>query len=190
MAKTEPINDETAQIGHHIRELRKRQNLTLKMLGEQVGLSDSYLSQIENGYVDLNITNLKAISEALGVPLITFFVNGTPPGVSVVRQANRRWYEHQGGQVADAPLLKTPGNLEIFTVRLLPGSSPTPTNNHPGEEITYVVKGSVRLVLNQQQFYDLNEGDIIYYMSDIPHHWQNLGNEAVEILVVNTPATY
>ncbi|MFN8458416.1 MAG: XRE family transcriptional regulator [Anaerolineae bacterium] len=190
MAKTEPLNDETAQIGQHIRELRKRKNLTLKRLGEQVGLSDSYLSQIENGYVDLNVTNLKAISEALGVPVITFFTNGAPPGVTVTRRGERRWYDHKGGRVTESPLIKNPGNLEMFTMRLLPNSGPTPDNIHSGEELTYVMKGSVRIMLNNQQIYDLEEGDIIYYPSDIQHHWQNVTEQEVEILVANTPATY
>lgn len=148
------------------------------------------MSQIENGYVNLHVTNLKAISEALGVPVITFFINGTPPGVSVTRRDERRWYDHKGGRVTESPLIKTPGNLEMFTMRLLPNSGPTPDNIHPGEELTYVIRGSVRITVNEQQVYDLKEGDIIYYPSDIPHHWQNVTEKEVEILVANTPATY
>lgn len=189
MTKSEPLNDEVVHIGQQIRELRKQRGLTLKLLAEQTGLSIPYLSQIENGHVDLNITNLKTIGQALEVPLITFFVNGTPSNVSMTRHSERRWY-HLDHHAREALLVRSRSNLEIFSMRLLPGTEPTHDNIHPGEEFTFVVKGSIRLILNNQQIHDLQEGDLIYYLSDIPHRWQNLSNTEAEILVVNTPATY
>lgn len=184
------FNDElNVQIGQRIRDLRKKQGLTLKQLGESTSLSSPYLSQIENGHVDLNITNLEAIGRALGVPLMTFFVNGHLSGVSITRRSERRWFD-LGNHATESPLVKTPGNLEIFTIRLQPSSEPTRDSSHQGEEFTYVIRGSVRVVLNNAQSYDLEEGDIIYYLSDMPHRWQNVGDSEAEILVVNTPATY
>jgi quercetin dioxygenase-like cupin family protein/DNA-binding XRE family transcriptional regulator len=184
------FNDEpNVQIGQRIRDLRKKQGLTLKQLGELTGLSSPYLSQIENGHVDLNITNLEAIARALDVPLMAFFVSGHLSGVSITRRSERRWFD-LGNYATESPLVKTPGNLEIFTIRLQSSSEPTRDSSHQGEEFTYVIRGSVRIVLNNVQSYDLEEGDIIYYLSDMPHHWQNVGEGEAEILVVNTPATY
>ncbi len=177
------------QIGRQIREVRKRQGLTLRELGTKVGLSVSFLSQIENGRVELNVTNLEAIGRALGVPLITFFVNGEPPGVSLTRRAERRWFD-LGNRAQESLLVRKLGNLEIFTIRLDPHSEPTRASSHQGEEFTFVLRGSVRITLGVDQVYDLAEGDIIHYLSDLPHRWQNISDEEAEILVVNTPATY
>ena len=177
------------QIGQRIRDLRKKQGLTLKQLGELTNLSSPYLSQIENAHVDLNITNLEAIGRALDVPLITFFVNEHQSEVSITRRAERRWFD-LGNSATESPLVKIPGNLEIFTIRLKQGSEPTRDSSHQGEEFTYVIRGSVRVVLNNAHGYDLEEGDIICYLSDLPHRWQNVGDSEAEILVVNTPATY
>ena len=186
---TEAIDEQTLQIGKRIRAERKRIGLTLKQLGEKVGLSDSYLSQIENGRVNLNIITLESVSEALGIPMIALFVDGKEPEVSLVRRAERRWID-LGGRAAESLLVKVRGNLEIFTIRL-PGDSDTlQDSSHEGEEFTFVIKGSVRMVLNNRDAYDLEEGDILYYKSDIPHRWKNITASEAEILVVNTPATY
>jgi len=119
-------DDLNVQIGQRIRDLRKKQGLTLKQVSELTGLSSPYLSQIENGRVDHNITNLESIGRALGVALMTFFVNGQQFGVSITRCSERRWFD-LGNQATESPLVKTPGNLEIFTIRLHPGSGPTRT---------------------------------------------------------------
>ncbi|MFW5940508.1 MAG: cupin domain-containing protein [Chloroflexota bacterium] len=189
MSKSRPIDEENAHIGRKIREFRKQRGLTLQMLSGSTSLSVSYLSQMENGRVELNISNLKVISESLDVPLIAFFVNEEPSGVSVMRRQERRWFD-LGDNATEALLVKTRANLEIFTIRLSPGAQPTEDDSHQGEEFTYVLNGSVRMVLNDEQAYDLEEGDIIYYLSDIPHRWQNIGEDEAEILVVNTPATF
>lgn len=180
---------QNAEIGRRIREERKRQGLTLKELGQLVGLSAAYLSQMENGHVNINITNLELIGQGLGVPLITFFINGNDSDVSLVRRSDRRWFG-LGGHATESLLIKRRGNLEIFMIRLPPNADSAQDSSHTGEEFCYIVSGSVRVVLDNKDTFDLNEGDILYYHSDIPHRWHNISDEEAEILVVNTPATY
>jgi transcriptional regulator with XRE-family HTH domain len=189
MARSEAVNEEIIHIGRRIRALRKLQGLTLKRLAERTGLSVPYLSQIENGRVDLNITNLQAISRSLGCPLVSFFVRDNSHGVSLTRRPERRWYG-LSQHIFEALLVRSLSNLEVFIMRLLPQAASTADNSHPGEEFTYVVRGSVRVVLQNQHIYDLDEGDLIYYLSDLPHRWQNITDKEAEVLVVNTPATY
>lgn len=75
-------------------------------------------------------------------------------------------------------------------IRLPPNADSAQDSSHTGEEFCYIVSGSVRVVLDNKDTFDLNEGDILYYHSDIPHRWHNISDEEAEILVVNTPATY
>ena len=186
----EPVDEQIQQIGIRIRETRKQKGFTLQELANLVGLSVPYLSQIENGRVNINIVNLESIARALDKPLINFFVNGSPPdSVSVIRQSERRWFA-LGEKASESLLVKSRSNFEIFVIHLEPGSDTVQDSIHQGEEFSYVIKGKVRVTLKNTNIYDLSEGDIIYYKSDIPHLWQNLGDESVEILVANTPATY
>ena len=186
----EPVDEQIQQIGIRIREARKRKGYTLQDFAELVGLSVPYLSQMENGRVNINIVNLENIGRALDTPLINFFVNGSPAdSISVLRRSERRWFA-LGEKASESLLVKFRSDLEIFVIHLEPGSDTAHDSIHQGEEFSYVIKGKVRITLNNTQIYDLSEGDIIYYKSDIPHLWQNLGDESVEILVANTPATY
>jgi transcriptional regulator with XRE-family HTH domain len=182
-------DDQMTQVGKRIRELRKRKGFTLQELSELVGLSVSYLSQIENGQVNLNINNLESIGRALETPLIRFFTADNNGEISVVRRMQRRWF-NLGENAAESPLVTAKSNIEIFVIRLEPASDTAQESVHQGEEFSYIIRGNVRVILGGVDIYDLQEGDVIYYKSDIPHRWQNIGNAAAEVLVANSPATY
>lgn len=185
------VDAQAVRIGRRIREERKQRGLTLKQLADPTGLSVPYLSQIENGHVNLNITVLENISKTLGITMIALFVNGNEHEVSLVRRSERRWLD-LGGWATESLLVKVRSNLEIFSIRLPPaqGSQPMRDSSHEGEEFTFVIKGAVRITLDNRDVYELNEGDILYYPSMLPHRWENNGPVEAEILVVNTPATY
>ena len=50
-----------------IRELRMERGLTVEQLADMVGLSKSYVSEIENGKKQANQLRIQRFSEALGV---------------------------------------------------------------------------------------------------------------------------
>lgn len=58
------------KIGEFIRSKRKEQKLTLKQLAEKIGLSHTYLSQIELGDRNVSPDMLEKVSIALDVPYI------------------------------------------------------------------------------------------------------------------------
>ncbi len=176
-------------IGKRIREFRKQKGYTLQELSGIANISVSYLSQIENGQVSLSINNLESIGRALDTPLIRFFDNENGSEVSVVRSVNRRWFS-LGEDAAESPLVSSRRNIEIFVIRMQPESDKVKESIHQGEEFSFIIRGSVRVVLGEDECFDLEEGDVIYYKSDIPHRWQNIGEGIAEVLVANTPATY
>ena len=64
-AANEPRHvDPEAAIGEQLRELRQVKNLTLREVAEKVGISVSYLSQLERNQSRLPIGVLKKISDA------------------------------------------------------------------------------------------------------------------------------
>jgi transcriptional regulator with XRE-family HTH domain len=186
---TESTENSHALIGGRIREDRKRKGLTLLNVAEAVGLSPSYLSQIENGKVNINISNLEAIGKALGTPIADYILDTTTPAISVVRMKERHWYD-RGDRIRESLLLKSPGSLEVAVIHLEVGANSGHSSSHPGEEFSYVSRGSVRITINDTQTFDLSEGDVIYYRSDQSHGWENIGDMTAHVLIVNTPASY
>ena len=61
------------QLGKRLRDLRHEQGLTLAQLGRQVGLSASYLSQIERGITMPSLSKLTTIAKTLDVGVGHFF---------------------------------------------------------------------------------------------------------------------
>jgi len=61
------------KVAQKIAALRKDSSMTLKVLGQASGLSDAYLSRVENGKTAINIANLSKVAHALGVELSAFF---------------------------------------------------------------------------------------------------------------------
>ncbi|WP_312048017.1 helix-turn-helix domain-containing protein [Anaerotignum sp.] len=57
------------QIGNKIREFRMEKNLTQEEFAEQIGISVSYVGQIERGQRKASIKTLESIGSRLEVPL-------------------------------------------------------------------------------------------------------------------------
>ena len=56
-------------LGEKIKKLRKENKLTLKLLGEKVGLSTSFLSEIEKGKTNPSLKKLISIADELNVSI-------------------------------------------------------------------------------------------------------------------------
>lgn len=56
-----------ATIGENIRRERKKKNITQKELGEKVGISNTYLSDMEIGRTNPSIKTLKKIAQGLDI---------------------------------------------------------------------------------------------------------------------------
>lgn len=62
------ISEQASKFGHYLRELRKQAGLTLREIEDRTGISNSYLSQLENGYIDQpSPRNLQKLAEAYGI---------------------------------------------------------------------------------------------------------------------------
>jgi transcriptional regulator with XRE-family HTH domain len=57
-------------IGDNIRKYRKMKNLTQKELGELVGISNTYLSDMEIGRTNPSIKTLKRIAKGLEISFV------------------------------------------------------------------------------------------------------------------------
>jgi XRE family aerobic/anaerobic benzoate catabolism transcriptional regulator len=59
-----------AAVGARVRSARAKRGLTRRQLAEQSGASERYLAQIESGHGNPSVTILKAIADALDVPVV------------------------------------------------------------------------------------------------------------------------
>lgn len=60
-------------LGNAIKHLRQQKGIKQNLLAEKSGITQTYLSQIENNLKEPNISTLKVISKNLNVPLPVLF---------------------------------------------------------------------------------------------------------------------
>jgi XRE family transcriptional regulator, regulator of sulfur utilization len=71
------------KLGNTIKELRKQKHIPQEVLAENCGITQAYLSQLENDKKEPNLATLKAISKGLDTPLpLIFFLSMTEDDIS------------------------------------------------------------------------------------------------------------
>jgi len=176
----------------HVRMVRKEKKMSLKELSERSGLSISFLSNYENGKVNISVASLKKISLALGVPISRLLSDGAGD-VTLIRRTERFTLPHHKTKygMAESDYL-TRGNETAMTItvnRLPPYSETGDFLSHPGEEFIYVFRGVATVVVDETK-YLLYEGDMLYYRSERLHKVVNEQDMELEYLQTNTPPTF
>ena len=178
---------ETESLGRRLRALRTELGITLAQLGGMVGLSASYLSQIERNKTKPSLATLSSIAETLGVELSSFFEHSTPVW-QVVRKG-------RGEEVADRRAKVTfellssggvRGRIEPYRVTCWPAMR-IEGDTHPGEEFVFIFKGQLEVRVGEESL-TLKAGDSIHYQGSQPHAWRNeSGKECMLMWALSTP---
>jgi quercetin dioxygenase-like cupin family protein len=180
-------------LGAAIRERRRFMSMTLVELAAKVGLSQPFLSQVENGKAKPSLTSLHAIADALDTTPQAFF--GGPIDVFaepvVVRANDARLVSVS--TTSSSTSVATPG----FHV-LLGGGAPfhvlefdgLPQEfleyyEHDGFESAYVVSGKVEIDIAGTT-HVMKAGDSISYRARLPHRLRSLGARRVKVLLIET----
>jgi len=177
-------------LGEKIRRKRCEKNLSLKDLAEKIGLTASFLSQVERELAEPSITSLRKIAEALDVPIFYFLLdneNHSP----VVRKNERKVLRFPSTHLT-YELLSPDLNrqMEVLIAKLDPGAAGgEERSTHPGEECILVLEGKMEIMIGEDTYY-LEEGDSIYYFSSIPHSLKNCGDSQLVFLSAITPPRF
>ncbi len=177
------------RIGLRIRALRQKNGMGLVDLGLHVGLSASFLSQLETGRVVPTLRNLARIAMVFSKDLSYFFDPGPRTLFKVHRQADRvrlpqsgvedpmYFFESLGYLVPDRQL-----DPYLAEFQPLAGRASRP-HQHIGCEFLYVLKGGLS-VQHAENCYELGKGDSVYFDSSTIHSYSCLGDEPALVLIV------
>lgn len=177
-------------LGEKIRRKRSEKNLSLKELAERIGLTASFLSQVERELAEPSITSLRKIAEALDVPIFYFLLDDEDNS-PVVRKNNRKVLRfpetHLTYELLSPDLNR---QMEVLIAKLEPGAAGGEEDStHPGEECILVLEGKMKITIGEDTYY-LEEGDSIYYFASIPHSLKNYGDSQLVFLSAITPPRF
>ena len=179
-------------ISKNITEYRKSKNLTIKELANLIGSTPSLLSQIEKGSANPSINTIKQISKALDIPLFNFFINDESTENLVVRSDNRKkiMFAEDDSFAYELLTPNSQGAIEFILMKVPPKkSSSKELFSHKGEEVAYVVKGSVNLHL-MNTIIELNCGDSVKIPPHSKHKWENMNDLECEVVFAVTPPSF
>jgi transcriptional regulator with XRE-family HTH domain len=184
---TTELEGDSESLGKRLKALRTEQGITLAQLGGMVGLSTSYLSQIERNKAQPSLATLSSVAETLGVELRSFFEHPAPVW-KVVRKGRGDAFADRSCEVAFELLSSegVRGRFQPYRVTCRPGME-IDTCAHPGEEFVFILEGQLEVSVGEEAF-TLKEGDSIHYQGSQAHRWRNdLPNECVLIWALSPP---
>ena len=178
------------EIGEKIKFLRQQNNLTQGELADRCELSKGFISQLENDMTSPSITTLTYILDALGTNLADFFseqkeeqvVYGTEDYAVKVDDElkNETCWLISNAQKNE---------MEPIMITIEPGGKTYPDNPHEGEEIGYVIEGTITIIIGSSK-YQAKKGESFYIKPDKPHYLENNSKKIAKAIWISSPPSF
>ncbi|WP_422484734.1 cupin domain-containing protein [Gudongella sp. DL1XJH-153] len=186
------INTPTASpsrklLGKKWRDYRIETNKTLEEVANDVGISVSYLSKIENGHANVSYEILDKLAIYYDKSILHFFEPEEEAKVVVEKGKGEKIQTGLAGVMMESLIAQKERVLFPMMFYIEPDSGSSHTHKHNGEEFIHVLSGTVRITLDEKENHKLKEGDSIYFKSSTKHSWKNIGTKTAKLLWVHSP---
>lgn len=178
-----------AALGAALRRLRKGRGLTLRQLAERCGLSQPFLSQIENGKAMPSLTALHRLARALGTTAHELLHPQAEAEVSLVRRGEGSVYQLADGATVRFLTSRSARRLEPNEVEFEPGAR-TENTGHTGEEVIYILEGRLQVEIEGYGRIELASGDAFLYPAAVPHVLSTDETRACRFLIITSPPSF
>lgn len=188
------LTEYPAEIGARLRLRRRLRGMSLKDVATKAHLSVGMVSQVERGQASPSIRSLRAICDALEMPVIWLFErHDEQQSIDrdiIVRRANRRVLNY-GNNALHKEILTPDTQPQIQMLRFLlepNADSGEPYNNSEGGKCGLVLSGTLGLELDSRQFI-VETGDSFAFPAEAMVRFWTIGDQACEVIWVVAPAT-
>ena len=176
-------------IATRLHEERRRLGLTLQEVARRSGLSLGMISKIENAQTSPSLRTLARLSQALEVPLTTFFRGfeeerdasfvKAGEGIELIRQGTRHGHRYELLAAAKGAQRR----VQPFLVTLTQPSEEFPLFQHEGVEFLYDLEGSL-VYRYGRHTYEMNPGDSLMLDGRVPHGPERLNQLPIRFLSI------
>jgi XRE family transcriptional regulator, regulator of sulfur utilization len=170
--------------------LREAMDLSLRDLADRCGVSAPMLSQVERGETSPTLQVAARIANGLELRLSQLLRLDEDGAVNIVRRAERRTgpsAKHgHSYEILSPPLPGQRAELSRHTLaaKAATGGPGDPPMHEPGSRETALVEAGTVVFACDGLEYDLHTGDTVTFDADLPHHFENHGNDDAVLLVV------
>ena len=182
--------DPTA-LGNRVRQLRQGANMSQRQLATAAGISFSAISKIENSLLSPTYDSLLRLVRGLGCDLTDLF-RDAPPKMAMARRSitkRGRGIKHPTDSYDYELLCNDLSHKKMTPIRAkikARSIEKVPPLTHEGEELIFVISGTIEV---HTQFYQparLTAGDCIYFDSTMEHACVNKSDEDAEVFWVSS----
>jgi len=177
-----------------IKRIRINKNITLRALASKTGLTEGYLSRIENSENAPPISTLSRIAQGLDIDTSYLFFSATKndegnPNIVIFRKEE---IKEDGARTPHGrsvhgyhfePLAPKKRGKNMQPYILIPDFEPGESLQHEGEEFMYILEGKIEFFYGTEKFI-LSQGDCAYFESHIPHNGRSIGEEKAKVLII------
>jgi XRE family transcriptional regulator, regulator of sulfur utilization len=174
--------------GTRVKALREAMGFSLRDLAERSGVSAPMLSQVERGETSPTLAVGEKIAAGLELTLSQLLRLDEGEHVAISRAGERRSYE-RGGHNFEELTPPLPGQRADVSLHTLEAGATTggpddPPMHEPGSRETGVVLAGVLALTVDGIRHELHAGDSVTFDADLPHHFENDGEEQARFLAV------
>jgi len=165
--------------------LRQERGWTLGALAARSGLSAPFLSRLESGLRQPSLAALITLAEVYGVALSALIDPAAHPLESTVTRRQQARIRRADG-LRYHPISGGEEGLRLNALHVIVPRRRRPHGlaKHDGEELLYVLSGTLNLTLDRQNHL-LQAGDSAHFAASIPHRLAAVGERDAEVLLVS-----
>jgi transcriptional regulator with XRE-family HTH domain len=179
-----------AVLGARVRALREAMDLSLRDLAERSGVSAPMLSQVERGETSPTLQVASRIAAGLELRLSQLLRLDEDGAVVIVRRGERRKGPGRGRghsyEILSPPLPGQRAELSRHTLGAgsVTGGPGDPPMHEPGSRETALVEAGTVVLHCDGGRHELRPGDCVTFDADLPHHFENPGDDEAVLLAV------
>ncbi len=159
--------------GENIKRIRSEKEVSRETLAGEIGKDVDYITQIEENEFEAPVSVLLKIASVLGTDFSALVYGKEFQEKSVVvtdrssrvKVERKRAFDYENLAPYYSGRHMEPFLVDVFPVKY---DSELEYSTHEGEEFHYIMEGSVRFVIGEEE-HTLHPGDAIYFDSSIPH---------------------
>lgn len=175
------------QLGPTLRQRRKAAGMTMQELADRCGLSQPFLSQIENSRAMPSLYALHRVAQALGTTTVGLLDPACSEVTLVRADEGESFMLFEGARTR----FLTPGEGHRLEANETVTKAGIVSDEivHEGQELIRVLEGSLEVRLVGRDPVELHPGDTILYPSMTPHQWIS-GDAGARFLIVTSPPSF
>lgn len=165
-------------VAERLERLLNRRGRSLTRLAEVSGIDADEIARIAAGRQAPSVGHLWRIANALGVPFGSLVASRERGDMLVIRKSDPQSVASVGGAFISRALYPYDSRrpVEFYHLTIAPKHIERSEAHPPGtKENLVVARGSVEIVVGREPAVQLDEGDAIDFLADVPHSYRNLG---------------